>query len=278
MRAAWLACVLVACVPPATDPQPGYYPQPTYQQPYPQQQYAQPQQPQYAQPQPQQPYAPPQPQVAATGLTCGQVLTECYRGGTDPNRCAQERGTPRAQWLIMAIAKCATVQMCKVGSCVEQGCPQPLALCRADRSTPSDPVAQVAFEGVEWYTGGVSLMGFYSPTTGFDPGMSSGSSWKFENGTFQKGAMLSTRMYTCGMNTFIWTTGRYKLEGDTLTVVEEHSKVKVDDSCSNKHEQYEGKHDTQVFRVAVEPDDFFAKPELVFYENGKEYARYSPRN
>jgi len=261
MRAALLV-IMVACVPPATDPQPSYYTQPQYQQ-----------QP-YAQPQYQQP---PQPAPAATSLSCGQTLAECWRGVGDPNACIQQRGTPRARWILWGIAKCAKFQGCKNGPCIEQGCKDALAVCRADTSTANDPVAPAAFEGVEWYSGGVSLMGFYSPTTGFDPGMSSGSSWKFEKGKFTKAAMLSTRMYTCGMKSFFYTTGRYTLEGDTLKVVDEHMKVKIDDSCSNKHDEYEGKHDTHVFKIAFEPDDFFAQPELVFYENGKEYERYRLR-
>jgi len=207
-------------------------------------------------------------------LTCTQAMQTCFQT-SDAARCVAERASPTAQWWIAAISQCAAVQNCKVAWCVEQGCPTVMAKCRAD--APDSPLPY-SFEG-EWSYGSVSAMGFYSPSTGWNPGSSSGSSYNFKkDGTYEYAIMLQSRTYTCGAGAFGWSTGRYQLQGDRLTLVEKESKLSTADSCSNKRAAQTVQPQTQTFQVVISPNDFTGEPRLTLYKDGKPYSQpYSHR-
>jgi hypothetical protein len=271
MRWMALAMGVAACVPPA-DQTPSYYPQPAQQQPYGQAQPADP----YPQPQ----SAPPQqsrPSVAAANsLHCGELLgacSQCPAGGDCVLRCVQERGTPRAQWDYSAIAGCAHVQGCTTAACVEQGCSAQMAACRADQSTPSDPMAPVPFVG-EWSSGGVSLVGFYSPATGFTPGTSTGDSYRFDpGGEYEHGAMLQTQMSTCSMAVFEWTKGHYTVQGDQLTLVETEHRHREGTTCNHTGSASKEPPEKHTYKIRLFPSEFTGAPRLSLYENGQEVSR-----
>lgn len=297
-----IVVVATACVP--TNPQPSYYTQP---QSYPQAQgYPQPGYPQQGDPQqgdpqqgdPQQSYPQPQggdswqqqqqapgpveppsyaPAPPSAGLRCGQLLTDCYRCTNGPDcaqRCVAERGTPRAQWLHLAIAVCARVQQCKVGWCVEQGCRAQMATCRADTADASASAAPVAFEG-EWSSGSVSVVGFYSAASGFTPASSSGESLRFDNnGHYEQAIMIKTTSYACGAGTFGYRTGRYTFDGTRLTLREEKSKVNAANGCSGGREAHDVPLETHVYTVQILPSDFGGDPEMHLLDvNGQEVTR-----
>jgi len=215
-----------------------------------------------------------QPQPPAAKLTCTQAMQTCF-ATNDAARCVAERASPSAQWWISAISQCAAVQNCKVAWCVEQGCPTVMAKCRAD--TPDSPLPYT-FEG-EWSYGSVSTVGFYSPSTGWNPGSSTGSSYNFKkDGTYEYAIMMQSRTYTCGAGAFAWTTGRYQVQGNQLTLVEKVSKLSTADSCSNKRAAQDVKPGTQTFQVVISPSDFTGEPRLTLYKDGKPYSQpYSHR-
>ena len=251
--------------PPQQYPPQQQYPQQQYPQQYPQQQYPQ-QQPSYP------PQYPSPAQQAATNLRCGQLLTDCYRctsGADCAARCVQASGTPRAQWLHLAIAACAKAQNCSVGSCIEQGCAPQMAACRADASGPGDPMLPVPFEG-EWFYGGVSIVGFYSATTGWSPAASKGGSFKFmSNGTYEHALLLETQSYGCAYGAAEWTTGTFTMQGNQLSLAETQHKVRSAGACGAQTSSASNAPlEKHVYVMQFLPDPFSGEPQMTLYENG----------
>jgi hypothetical protein len=277
MRSIVVGMVLVGCAPASTQPQPSYFSQP--QQPP----------PVYApDPDAEAPYEgdepagypqepgpasspsgyPPAPAPAANRLLrCGELITAC--SGGDTNACVQTRGTPRAQWLVLGIAKCAASQGCTVQWCIEQGCSTSMALCRADASDATTPAAPVGLDG-EWHYGGVSVVGFYSPSSGFTPGSSKGGALKFyPDGRYEQALMLDTVAYGCASGAFAWRTGRWGVDGDQLTLREAESKVNSADGCSGKASAKSVPLETRVYTVQILPSSFGSEPQLFLVQNGQ---------
>src|SRR5262249_35244281 len=134
------------------------------------------------------------------------------------------------------------------------------------------------FEG-EWYYGGVSAMGFYSATSGWTSAQSSGSSYSFRpDGTYEYAIMVQTQMYSCGAGAFGYTTGKYTVTGDQLTLTQTRSIINAENACAGSKSAKNVALKTETYTIHLEPDDFYGKPTLTLYKNGQAWTKpYSHR-
>jgi len=105
----------------------------------------------------------------------------------------------------------------------------------AGGSTPQAAPAAVPGSLVgRWRSGSVSSMNFYNPATGHWAAPSgAGTAYSFEpDGTYTQTGLLQTSLYSCTTTFFSWSTGKYTVKGNQLTLSETGASGKFTHTCS----------------------------------------------
>lgn len=105
----------------------------------------------------------------------------------------------------------------------------------ADGATPQAAPAAVGGSLVgRWRSGSVSSMNFYNPATGHWAAPSgAGTAYAFEpDGTYTQTGLLQTSMYGCTTTFFSWSTGKYTVKGNQLTLNESGASGKFTNTCN----------------------------------------------
>jgi hypothetical protein len=91
-----------------------------------------------------------------------------------------------------------------------------------------------------WFFGSVPAVGYYNPVTGsWAPPTGGGVRYQFRaDGSYTYNLLIQSSVFGCTTSAFVYTEGRYHLEGQVLMLVPTLSRLKGEDNC-NPQNNYE---------------------------------------
>jgi hypothetical protein len=149
---------------------------------------------------------------------------------------------------------------------------------RAVNNRPSSSSAPIIGK---WYSGSGSGVNFYNPSTGqWAAPSGTGSSYEFfPDGRYVQAGLLQSSMYSCTMTVFVYETGRWSLQGNTILFSPISGRVKSQDNC-NRSFNYEKPKDLKKHSATISfrPNEYSGEEQLCLTdENGEVcYRRDTP--
>jgi len=127
-----------------------------------------------------------------------------------------------------------------------------------------------------WYTGSVSAIDYYDPTTGsWAPPSGSGFAYTFyPDGTYEQSGLVQVTTYNCTSSLFGYFVGTVTVEGDVLTTYQNNGKVKHETNCGESSEN-PAEPEVSAFRWQIGPDEYGDETLWLTWPDGEveEYRR-----
>lgn len=142
-----------------------------------------------------------------------------------------------------------------------------------DPGTPRTAVPASIADG--WYTGTISSVNFFNPTTG-SWGAPSGTGMFFEftaDGYYEKGVLLQSSLYGCTMSFLAYDRGTMTVAGDRIVLYPTYGRIKSVDNCvaANNYERPdELQPETILWELGL--DEYGTQTLWLRYENGNPSA------